>query len=56
VQYRLKYLAYYNGQVHGVNDRLTKDAVIAFQTDQQIMIDGIPGPQTQGELVRVCGF
>ncbi len=56
VQYRLKYLAYYNGPVNGVNDRATKDAVIQFQTDQRIRIDAIPGPQTQAELVTVCGF
>jgi hypothetical protein len=56
VQYRLHYLAYYNGPIHGVNDRATKDAVIQFQTDQRIQIDAIPGPQTQAELVTVCGF
>ena len=56
VQYRLKYLAYYSGEVHGINDQATKNAVRAFQTDQRIMIDGIPGPQTQAELVAVCGF
>lgn len=56
VRYRLSYLAYYNGPIDGPFDRVTKEAVIAFQTDQRIMIDGIPGPQTQGELVSVCGF
>lgn len=57
VRYRLKYLAYYDGPVQGLPfDRKTKEAVIHFQTDQRIMIDGIPGPQTQGELVKVCGF
>lgn len=56
VQYRLKYLAYYAGPIHGINDRATKDAVIQFQTDQRIRIDAIPGPQTQSELVTVCGF
>lgn len=56
VQYRLKYLAYYNGPVNGVNDRATKDAVIHFQTDQRLRIDAIPGPKTQAELVSVCGF
>lgn len=57
VRYRLKYLAYYDGPVLGLPfDQKTKEAVLAFQTDQQIMIDGIPGPQTQGELVKVCGF
>lgn len=56
VQYRLKYLAYYNGAIHGTNDRATKDAVFSFQSDQRIRIDGIPGPETQAELVSVCGF
>ena len=56
VQFRLKYLAYYLGPVHGVNDRATKDAVLQFQTDQRIKVDAIPGPQTQTELVTVCGF
>jgi hypothetical protein len=56
VQYRLNYLAYYNGPIHGINDRATKDAVIQFQTDQRLRIDAIPGPKTQTELVTVCGF
>lgn len=56
VQYRLKQLGLYNGAINGVNDKATKDAVIAFQTSRKIRIDGVPGPQTQRELVAACGY
>lgn len=56
VRYRLKHLGYYQGPIRGAFDATTKRAVIAFQQKERIRIDGIPGPQTQGTLAKVCGF
>jgi hypothetical protein len=59
VQYRLKFLGYYKGQVHGQNDEATKRAVLSFQkawfADRR-QWDAIPGPITQGMLYAVVGW
>ena len=59
VQYRLKFLGYYRGAVHGQNDEPTKRAVLAFQkawfVDRK-QWDAIPGPITQGMLYAVVGW
>ncbi len=59
VQYRLRYLGYYKGQVHGKNDESTKTAVLRFQkkwfSDPKEW-DSIPGPITQSRLYSVVGW
>jgi hypothetical protein len=59
VQFRLKYLGYYRGHVHGNNDHATKAAVLAFQKDwftDSTQWDSIPGPITQAMLYSVLGW
>ncbi|GLS22042.1 hypothetical protein GCM10007874_50590 [Labrys miyagiensis] len=59
VQFRLKYLGYYRGPVHGNNDHSTKAAVLAFQKEWFIdskQWDSIPGPITQAMLYSVLGW
>jgi len=59
VQYRLRFLGYYRGQVHGQNDESTKRAVLSFQKawfKDRKEWDAIPGPITQGMLYAVVGW
>ena len=59
VQYRLKYLGYYRGPVHGKDDQPTKHAVLAFQKDwfdDAKQWDSIPGPITQAALYAAVGW
>jgi len=59
VQYRLKYLGYYKGAIHGNNDQATKNAVLTFQKEwfsDAKQWDAIPGPITQGMLYAVVGW
>jgi len=59
VQYRLKYLNYYKGSVSGLNDKQTKNAVLAFQKDwfdDKSQWDAIPGPLTQGAIYAALGW
>lgn len=46
VQQRLSELGYYDGEVDGVYDRDTVDAVRAFQESMGLMVDGVVGPDT----------
>lgn len=46
IQNKLKSLGYYNGSVDGIYGTQTKNAVIAFQRNCGITVDGIAGPQT----------
>ena len=50
IQARLLGLGYECGTIDGVIGPKTEDAVNAFQEDQDIVVDGIPGPVTQGFL------
>jgi hypothetical protein len=43
---------FYGGDVHGVLDTETRDAVMRFQTSRGLDVDGVPGPQTRRALVR----
>lgn len=54
-QARLKNLAYDAGPVDGINGPLTKGAVRRFQTTENILVDGIVGPQTRGNLETAHG-
>lgn len=56
VQYRLNALGFGAGPVDGVNGPRTLRAVKAFQEAYQLKVDGIPGPSTQEQLVKVCGY
>jgi outer membrane protein OmpA-like peptidoglycan-associated protein len=42
---------FYTGEVHGVLDAETQDAVSRFQTSRGLDVDGFPGPQTRRALV-----
>lgn len=61
VKYRLNHLGYGAGQLRGgamandYDDRCRR-AIRAFQKDCRLMADGVPGPQTQGALVKICGY
>lgn len=56
VKYRLNHLGYGAGRVVHVYDERCKAAIRAFQKDYGLRVDAIPGPQTQGWLVKVCGY
>ncbi|HZF34279.1 MAG TPA: peptidoglycan-binding domain-containing protein [Candidatus Angelobacter sp.] len=56
VKYRLNHLGYGAGPVVHLYDNKCKAAIRAFQRDYKLGVDGIPGPQTQGKLVAVCGY
>ena len=50
VQSRLKDLGYYTGNIDGIYGPLTRSAVINFQRDYGLSVDGIVGPETLGAL------
>ncbi len=50
VQARLRKLGFLDGKADGIFGRLTHKAVLAFQKDQGIKVDGIVGPVTYGCL------
>ncbi len=49
-QTKLKSLAYYDYKLDGIFASITKDAVIAYQKDNNLKVDGIIGPETGGSL------
>jgi hypothetical protein len=60
VQWRLNAVGHGAGPVDGIMGPMTRHAVKAFQREQtegghRMLIDGIPGPQTQRRLVEVLG-
>lgn len=50
LQNALKNKGYYNSRVDGIYGRITERAVINFQKDSRILVDGIAGRQTQTKL------
>ncbi len=50
VQRKLIELGYNPGPINGINGPQTKKAIMEFQRDQGIAVDGIPGPQTLKSL------
>ena len=50
LQKALYELGYYNFHIDGIYGKITERAVINFQIDQGIRIDGIAGPETHGTL------
>jgi hypothetical protein len=55
VQARLNNLGFESGPVDGIMGPITRSAVRRFQEKHALLVDGIPGPQTQGKLVEVYG-
>lgn len=50
LQDRLRQLGEYFEEAHGVFDQTTLGAVVAFQQRQQLLVDGIVGPETRGRI------
>ena len=50
LQLQLRTLGYFKGWIDGLFSQSLKEAVIKFQTDTRLMIDGIAGNQTNSEL------
>lgn len=50
LQQALKNKGYYNSTVDGLYGKITERAVISFQKDSGILVDGIAGRQTQSKL------
>ena len=55
LQRALKDYFYYVGEVDGIYGPLTEEAVIAFQQDAGIGVDGIVGPETRAALQEELG-
>jgi N-acetylmuramoyl-L-alanine amidase len=55
VQARLNNLRYDCGPVDGIFGPRTRSAVLMFQEEQGLKVDGIPGPITQGRLKDIYG-
>lgn len=51
VKGRLNNLGYPCGELNDEEDEIYRDAVIQFQADKGLMVDGIVGPQTRGALL-----
>lgn len=52
LQQQLTQLGYYNGATTGVFDEATRSAVMAFQRDRGLAVDGIVGQQTTAALYQ----
>ncbi|MCU0526688.1 MAG: peptidoglycan-binding protein [Elainella sp. Prado103] len=52
LQQQLTQLGYYNGDASGVFDETTRSAVMAFQRDRGLAVDGIVGQQTESALYQ----
>ncbi len=57
VQYRLNALGFGAGPVDGIMGPLTRGAVFRFQKAYPpLIVDGVPGSETQAKLATVCGY
>ncbi|WP_121967883.1 peptidoglycan-binding protein [Leptolyngbya sp. BC1307] len=52
LQSELRTLGYYQGEIDGGYGEQTEAAVKQFQSDQQLLVDGIVGPSTWDALLR----
>jgi len=52
LQTKLIQLEYLQGKPSGIYDKQTAEAVMRFQRDRNIDVDGVYGPQTQAELKK----
>jgi peptidoglycan hydrolase-like protein with peptidoglycan-binding domain len=55
LQQILKDFFYYTGEIDGIYGPLTEEAVVAFQQDAGIQVDGIVGPQTRAAIEEQLG-
>ena len=55
IQQRLKNMCHYIGPLDGADGPMTQTAVRAFQAKNDLSVDGIAGPQTQGKLSECYG-
>lgn len=53
VQEKLAVLGYETGPIDGIYGRMTKGAVLEFQRDAGIRVDGVVGPETREALHRI---
>lgn len=53
VQQRLQILGYYTGAVSPDMNDLAERAILEFQADNALVIDGVPGPRTQNKLDEI---
>lgn len=53
LQTKLQYIGYNPGTVDGIFGQKTKSAVVSFQADMGLTVDGIAGPNTSQMLERV---
>jgi hypothetical protein len=57
VQFRLNALGFGSGPMDGIMGPRTEQATKRFQRSRPpLVVDGIPGPNTQGALVTACGY
>lgn len=54
LQLQLRQLGFYNGLIDGFFDETIRQAVKSFQTEYDLQIDGIVGPQSQTVLNTLC--
>ncbi|AOY75280.1 cell wall hydrolase [Clostridium formicaceticum] len=54
LQQALRNKGYYNSAVDGIYGKITENAVINFQRDNRLTIDGIAGRQTQSKLYEAA--
>ena len=53
LQHRLAKLNYYHGSIDGAYESMTRAAVIRFQREYSLKVDGITGPETWGQLEKL---
>lgn len=46
IQSKLEKIGFYKGKIDGIYGKQTKDAVIKFQKENKLHVDGIAGPET----------
>jgi N-acetylmuramoyl-L-alanine amidase len=56
LQTRLKEIGYYHGEINGVFDWATYFALIDFQTEYRLPFNGLVGPPTKDQLVKITTY
>ena len=52
IQAALQSAGYYNGPIDGKFGKLTRDAIMDFQKDKGLKVDGVAGTQTKKALIQ----